>query len=138
MWGATDFSVVRSYYVSNVLPYFDELEDELDRLSVDADLRGELILKEMDQQRFFSVVAALCMGLLIIWLIFYTNKLEYKRNSEIAYRERLFNLLAASIDEVFFIVKADGTPEYVSSNSSRIIGTPEEKFCKIQNVYIVY
>ena len=130
MWGATDFSVVRSYYVSNVLPYFDELEDELDRLSVDADLRGELILKEMDQQRFFSVVAALCMGLLIIWLIFYTNKLEYKRNSEIAYRERLFNLLAASIDEVFFIVKADGTPEYVSSNSSRIIGTPEEKFCK--------
>ena len=61
-------------------------------------------------------------------LILHTRKLEWDKYKESAYREKLLNLLAANIDEIFFISREDKSFEYVSSNSERVIGVPPEKF----------
>ena len=68
------------------------------------------------------------MGISIILLILHTRKLEWDKYKESAYREKLLNLLAANIDEIFFISREDKSFEYVSSNSERVIGVPPEKF----------
>lgn len=88
------------------------------------------MLSDMDRARAVSILVTLLMGGLIIWLIVYTNKLERKKNREIAYREMLFNLLAANIDDVFFISNGRGSFEYVSPNSKRIIGFSSEELCQ--------
>ena len=61
-------------------------------------------------------------------LILHTRKLEWDKYKESAYREKLLNLLATNIDEIFFISREDKSFEYVSSNSERVIGVSPEKF----------
>lgn len=51
-------------------PFFDKLEGALDSLSRQADLRGAAILVKMDQIRFFSIIAALFVGVALIWFVF--------------------------------------------------------------------
>ena len=130
MLGITDFNKIYSCYARSVLPFFDKLEGALDSLSRQADLRGAAILVKMDQIRFFSIIAALFVGVALIWFVFRTNRLERSRIREIAYRERLFNLLSANVDEVFFISRGNGSFEYVSSNSERIMGMPARVLCQ--------
>lgn len=55
----------------------------------------------MDKLRTFSIIATLLMGISIILLILHTRKLEWDKYKESAYREKLLNLLAANIDEIF-------------------------------------
>ena len=83
---------VNAYYKREVLPYLDALDSVLNRFGKSADLRSAMILADMDRTRIFSILVTLLMGVLIIWLIVFTNRLERKKNKEIAYRERLFNL----------------------------------------------
>ena len=99
--GLATLDEVNAYYKREVLPYLDTLDSVLDRFGKSADLRGAAILADMDRTRIFSILVTLLMGGLIIWLIAFTNRLERKKNKEIAYREKLFNLLAENIDEVF-------------------------------------
>lgn len=104
--GLATFDEVNAYYKREVLPYLDTLDSVLDRFGKSADLRGAAILADMDRTRIFSILVTLLMGGLIIWLIAFTNRLERKKNKEIAYREKLFNLLAENIDEVFSLPAA--------------------------------
>ena len=131
--GLATFDEVNAYYKREVLPYLDTLDSVLDRFGKSADLRGAAILADMDRTRIFSILVTLLMGGLIIWLIAFTHRLERKKNKEIAYRERLFNLLAENIDEVFFIARSKENFEYISSNSKRIIGLDSNELYRDNN-----
>ena len=131
--GLATFDEVNAYYKREVLPYLDTLDSVLDRFGKSADLRGAAILADMDRTRIFSILVTLLMGGLIIWLIAFTNRLERKKNKEIAYREKLFNLLAENIDEVFFIARSKENFEYISSNSKRIIGLDSNELYRDNN-----
>ncbi len=124
---ATEFVVANDYYTREILPYLETLDAVLNRVGDAADLRGESILSSMDRIRGLCIVITVLMGLFITWLIIFAAKLDRKKNRELAYREKLFNLLAANIDEVFFISRNEGNFEYVSSNSRRVIGVPAER-----------
>ncbi len=131
--GLATFDEVNAYYKREVLPYLDTLDSVLDRFGKSADLRGAAILADMDRTRIFSILVTLLMGGLIIWLIAFTNRLERKKNKEIAYREKLFNLLAENIDKVFFIARSKENFEYISSNSKRIIGLDSNELYRDNN-----
>ena len=128
--GTVTFEEADAYVKRELNPYMDRLLGLLDELNHSAKLRGAAALSQLDRTRSFSIVLALLMGGFIIWLIIYTNKLERKKNGEIAYREMLFTLLAANIDDVFFISNGCGSFEYVSPNSKRIIGFSSEELCQ--------
>ena len=131
--GLATFDEVNAYYKREVLPYLDTLDSVLNRFGKSADLRSAMILADMDRTRIFSILVTLLMGGLIIWLIVFTNRLERKKNKEIAYRERLFNLLAENIDEVFLIARSKENFEYISSNSKRIIGLDSNELYRDNN-----
>ncbi|MFR0873489.1 MAG: ATP-binding protein [Bilophila wadsworthia] len=126
--GNLDFQYINAYYAREVLPHFEKVDKLLGNLGDAAEHRGNAILAEMDKLRTFSIIATLLMGISIILLILHTRKLEWDKYKESAYREKLLNLLAANIDEIFFISREDKSFEYVSSNSERVIGVPPEKF----------
>lgn len=118
-------SVIEQYNLT-VLPYFDALDKVLDRFSKAADVRGMAIRERIEAISLSSMMVSLLMGLIIIGLIVRMHQLERRKTQEIAYREKLFNLLSANIDEVFCITSGNGKFEYVSSNSERILGLPCE------------
>ena len=126
--GNLDFQYINAYYAREVLPHFEKVDKLLGNLGDAAEHRGNAILAEMDKLRTFSIIATLLMGISIILLILHTRKLEWDKYKESAYREKLLNLLAANIDEIFFISREDKSFEYVSSNSERVIGVPPKKF----------
>ena len=128
MLGNLDFQYINAYYAREVLPHFEKVDNLLGNLGDAAEHRGNAILAKMDKLRTFSIIATLIMGISIILLILHTRKLEWDKYKESAYREKLLNLLAANIDEIFFISREDKSFEYVSSNSERVIGVSPEKF----------
>ena len=128
MLGNLDFQYINAYYAREVLPHFEKVDNLLGNLGDAAEHRGNAILAKMDKLRTFSIIATLLMGISIILLILHTRKLEWDKYKESAYREKLLNLLAANIDEIFFISREDKSFEYVSSNSERVIGVSPEKF----------
>lgn len=131
--GMLDFEKINEAYEQNVLPHFQELDEVLERFSESANQRGMAILDRMNLLKTISILGALLVGGSIIWLIIHVGRLEQEKHREVAYRENLFNLLAASIDEIFFIARAGESFEYVSSNSKRILGVDAEEFRRDNN-----
>lgn len=128
--GVVDFEKINNIYLHDVLPYFQKLDEVLERFSESANHRGLAILEGMNGLKIVSILGALLVGGCIIWLIVHVGRLDRERNREIAYRENLFNLLTANIDEIFFIARPGESFEYVSSNSERILGVNPEDFRK--------
>lgn len=122
-------SVVEQYNL-NVLPHFDMLDSVLNRFSNAADVRGVAIRERIEAISLSAIMVSLLMGVVIIGLIIRMHQLERRKTKEIAYREKLFNLLSANIDEVFCITSGNGKFEYVSSNSERILGLPWETLAR--------
>ncbi len=131
--GMIDFDEINEAYERNVLPHFEELDEVLERFSESANQRGMAILERMNLLKTISILGALLVGGSIIWLIIHVGRLERERHREVVYRENLFNLLAASIDEIFFIARTGESFEYVSSNSKRILGIDAEEFRRDNN-----
>ena len=74
--------------------------------------------------------ATLMLALLILILVcfsFFSYRLQRKRGMEVAYRQRLFDLISLSVDDVFLICERDKM-EYVSENCERVLGFPSEAF----------
>ncbi|MGE9985098.1 sensor histidine kinase [Desulfovibrio sp. SGI.169] len=126
--GNSNFEYINTYYIREVLPYFEKFDSLLTNLSKNATHRSDEILKQMEELRELSIIATLLIGIIIIYSIRYLRNLEWEKHKESAYRERLLNMLTTNIDEVFFISSKDKTFEYVSSNSERVIGVPTEAF----------
>ncbi|MCH5276377.1 MAG: response regulator [Desulfovibrionaceae bacterium] len=126
--GTHDLPYINSYYRREVLPYFEKVDELLLGMSEAAQQRGRAILKEMTNLRNSSIIATLLIGLGIIFLIIYTTRLERNRAKESAYRERILNLVADNINEVFLIIRPDITCEYASSNTERTLGVPFKEF----------
>ncbi len=128
LFGILDIKYINAYYAREVLPHFEKVDALLGKLGEGAKNRSNIILEEMDTLRVFSIIATLCIGISIILLSQHMRKVERDRYKESVYREKLFNLLAANIDEVFFISSEDKVFKYVSSNSERVIGIPNNCF----------
>lgn len=128
--GVNDYEKINKIYLRDVLPYFQKLDEALKVFSESANHRGMVMLEKINTLKGLSIFGALLVGGSIIWLVVHVGRLERERSREIeiAYRENLFNLVAANIDEVFFIAGQGEAFEYVSSNSSRILGVEADDF----------
>lgn len=73
------------------------------------------------------ILASLLSGLIIIIGVMYYDRRVAAGQKALAYRERLFQQLADSIDEIFIIAANSREFEYISSNTRRILGMSSRK-----------
>lgn len=114
---------ILSYIDANVEPAYIELEDSLK--TVIAFSNGKM--REFVGQSSFTVNMATAgsffLILVVLTVAFFFYRLQKKAEQAIAYREKLFDILCSSIDDVFVIYHVrDKRIEYVSGNADRILG----------------
>ncbi|GAB1826930.1 response regulator [Turicimonas sp. TL08] len=114
---------VLKMYQEQVAPYFDVLDKTLNKVSANADARSAEI-KAQAQRLIDSVIVTTCLfGLLLVGFLWYVLNSEERAHKAIRHREQLFNILSHTVDEVFIIFNKKLKPEFVSSNSERVLGT---------------
>ena len=84
--------------------------------------------------RTVQIVTGVVLGLavLIIWLIVRRGRAALRRkDTEILYREELFQKLSQNVDDVFLMLDAKtARVDYVSPNIQRLLGIPEDQVRK--------
>ncbi len=115
------------YLEENIDFLYDEVFKDLDTILAFADNN----VRRLEHESTVTFNAAtLMLALLILILVcfsFFSYRLQRKRGMEVAYRQRLFDLISLSVDDVFLICERDKM-EYVSENCERVLGFPSEAF----------
>ncbi|MCC8177593.1 MAG: hypothetical protein LIO38_00530 [Cloacibacillus sp.] len=113
------------YLEENVDPLYDEVFKDLDTILTFADNN----VRRLENESTVTFNAAtLMLAMLILTLVcfsFFSYRLQRKRGMEVAYRQRLFDLISLSVDDVFLICER-GRMEYVSENCERVLGFSQE------------
>ncbi len=73
-------------------------------------------------------ISVLIGAAIIVLIIMRSNKLSRKSKTELQYRERMFDVLSNSVDDIFIMLDAqDQNVDYISPNVERLIGIPVEE-----------
>ncbi len=125
----SDLSEITDYFMTQVKPYEDKVIHVLDIIEEGVDTRASSLVEESKTTQTVADVVAIALCVFIILMIIYTTMSENKKNKAIAYREQLFDLLSNNIDDVFYIYDVSNkTYEYVSNNSSHLLGIESKEF----------
>lgn len=110
------------FYMEKIGPRLDAISGVLARISQAADERGREIRQNLHWRHLLDKFIAVATGIFLILTLLYNDWLRRQTTKALRYNERLFSLLSATIDNVFIISNPTGTFEYVSSNSTRVLG----------------
>lgn len=113
-----------NFYNREVEPRLDALNSVLHSISLVVDEVAEQDRRNFILQHIIGGVLALCLGLVLSLVIYFSRKREREHINEIVYREELFNLLSHTVDDVFFISGSNGVVDYASTNSERVLEIP--------------
>ena len=113
------------YLEENIDSLYDEVFKDLDTIMTFADNN----VRRLEHESTFTFNAAtLMLAMLILALVcfsFFSYGLQRKRGLEVAYRQRLFDLISLSVDDVFLICVGHKM-EYISENCERVLGFSPE------------
>ncbi len=124
-------SILDEVVKREVDPYTQDVDLALARISDHADMRVKQFSDTAEGTRKVATTGALVLCALIVAMVVITSISNDRKNREIEYRDKLFDLLSSSIDDVFLIYDYSlKRMEYVSENSMRILGIAQESFRK--------
>lgn len=113
------------YLEENIDSLYNEVFKDLDTILAFADNN----VRRLEHESTVTFNAAtLMLALLILVLVcfsFFSYRLQRKRGMEVAYRQRLFDLISLSVDDVF-LIRERGKMEYISENCERVLELPPE------------
>lgn len=117
-------------FEENVYPYYDALNDKISVILTFADAKILELEKQASTTAVISIVSVIVFSVMIIVFALYLVKLESKRHqSDVDYREKIFDLLSNHVDDVIMIHDiAKQEFEYISPNIDRILGISAEDF----------
>lgn len=74
------------------------------------------------------VVIFMILGVTVVTLMIIRGRRQYKRNrTELKYRERMFDVLSNSVDDIFIMLDGEKhSVDYLSPNVERLLGVPVE------------
>lgn len=122
-------------YSQIVEPAFVRLDDALDIIADGADKRGQEIHEHADKIIVYIVVFTIVFGLFLIFFIYSETNEVTRWNKRILQREKLLNLLCASVNDVYIIFTRTGEPEFVSANTKAILGINHTNILKDKNLF---
>ncbi len=121
-----------AFFRNNLTPAYYEMQDRLAGLIDAADqmvksIEGESsAIVRIGTFIAVSLALAIILGTVCFFLLF-----QRKSQWAIASREKLFDILSNSVDDVFFIYSLEERRlEYLSANAERVLGLDEEAFRK--------
>lgn len=117
-------------FEENVYPYYDALNERISVILTFADAKILELESQASTTAVISIVSVIVFSVMIIVFALYLVKLENKRHqSDIDYREKIFDLLSNHVDDVIMIHDiAKQEFEYISPNIDRILGISAEDF----------
>lgn len=117
-------------FEENVYPYYDALNERISVILTFADAKILELESQASTTAVISIVSVIVFSVMIIVFALYLVKLENKRHqSDIDYREKIFDLLSNHVDDVIMIHDiAKQEFEYISPNIDRILGISAEVF----------
>ncbi len=120
---------VHEYLEEYIYPRYDDLNDGITVVVDFADSKVQQLEQKAAYMARISTLTAVLMTVFIILLTIYNNRLmARKRKHDVADREKMFDLLSQSVDEVFFIYDLRKQEmEYISNNCERLLYQTEEE-----------
>lgn len=131
--GNDDMDFALSYYNAEIGQPLEKINEVLRQISKAADDKGKEIRASFETRHLVIKFIAVLLGFLIVAALIFSEMRDKAKKRIIAHRERLFNLLSDTVDDVFIIFNKDGQVEYASSNSDRVLGVPYRKISKDQS-----
>ena len=114
---------ILSYIDANVEPAYIELEDSLKTVISFANSKIREFVGQSSLTVNMATAGSFFLILVVLTVAFFFYRLQKKAGQAIAYREKLFDILCNSIDDVFVIYHVrDKRIEYISGNADRILG----------------
>ena len=114
---------ILSYIDANVEPAYIELEDSLKTVIAFANSKIREFVGQSSLTVNMATAGSFFLILVVLTVAFFFYRLQKKAGQAIAYREKLFDILCNSIDDVFVIYHVrDKRIEYISGNADRILG----------------
>lgn len=121
-------------YNNEIVPLLDRLSSVMLQISAEADDEGDAMRRDIIERHRMTEYAAILMGIFVCLLLFYNQMRSKMQRKAITHREKLFNLLSQTIDDVFLISDADAKMEYVSANSNRSLRLQAKKIARDPSV----
>ncbi len=113
---------LNTLYRSYIQPAFENLDNVLDQVGDDAELQAKGTKEDADTLLNSVVLASFMIGFAVVGLLWLVLNSEHKIFRALKSRDHLFELLSATVDDVFIIFNGKHEVEYVSSNSPRLLG----------------
>lgn len=122
---------IMAYLEVHVNPHSDAADAILERIGASADYRVQLIRSQAEHTRNLSAVGSVLLCAVLVAMAVLTSYFQREKSKEVAYREKLFDLLTTNIDEVFLIYDYQNKHlEYVSDNLGRVLGQNPQQLKK--------
>ncbi|MFR8053750.1 MAG: sensor histidine kinase [Bilophila wadsworthia] len=114
---------IRLYLDTEVESAYQDLKESIEIIVRFTNRKILNIEKESSFTVNIAITCSLLLVLVVLTVAFFFYRLQKKGEQAIAYREKLFDILCNSIDDVFVIYHVrDKRIEYVSGNADRILG----------------
>lgn len=115
------------YVEEYIYPKYDAVYDALTIIINFADSKVEGVEHGAANTAVKAIVSAVILTIFLPAYFLFTFWHERKNIREIRYRESLFDILSANVDEVFLIFDQENSAlEYVSANCQRVLGIPAD------------
>lgn len=124
--GNSDLNVARRAYESKIAPQVDVLYQSLNDILDYATHQIEQQKLRAEYKMRFGIIITLATGSFIVIAFLMAAQRESLKTQQLVTRDKLFNLLSYNVDEIFIIATNSIKFDFVSSNSKRIIGIPED------------
>lgn len=126
-----DREATARYVEAYLYPKYDAVDQALTKITDFADSKVKSLEREAAETSTKAIAASVLLTVFLPAYFLLMMYRERKNMREIRYRERLFDILAANVDEVFLIFNMEkNVLEYVSANSQRVLDISQEAFHK--------
>ena len=117
-----DKEATAQYVEANIYPKYDAVDQAITKVIAFADNKIKGLEKQAVTTSKRAITASLLLTIFLPAYFLFAFWRERKNMREIRYRERLFDILASNVNEVFLIFNQEKNAlEYVSANSERVL-----------------
>ena len=131
-----DRETTTRYAEEKLYPKYDAVDQALTRIIAFCDSNVKNLESEAVDTSVKAIAAAVLLTIFLPTYFLIVLYRERRNMREIRHRERLFDILAANVNEVFLIFNIEKNKlEYVSANSERMLDIKPEEFWAADDVF---